>query len=75
MICTSCGKNRAELHSRQSRLMPGVTLLLCNACLEKKYEPRFIVILYGRVNGMPAISDYIANRKYVGAEITARELV
>jgi hypothetical protein len=74
MICSSCGENRAKVHPKPSRLMPGTTLLLCNACLEGKREPRAFVIIHGRANGLKSVSDYIKKRRYCGAEITAAEL-
>lgn len=75
MICSTCSKQRAELHPRKSRLMPSVTLYLCNDCTKAKMEPRYIIILYGRANGAESVSEYIRNHRYVGAPILAKELV
>jgi len=52
-----------------------MTLFLCNVCLEKKNEPRFVVVLHGRAAGIDAVSDYIKAHRYDGADITAAELV
>ena len=74
MICSSCGENRNEVHSRPSKLMQGVDLFLCNKCLEEKKEPRAFIIIYGRRNGFDAVKDYIKKRRYCGDEIKASEL-
>lgn len=74
MICSSCGKHRAELHPKKSRLMD-MTLLLCNECSKKKMEPRYVIVLYGRSNGFDSVADYIKNRRYVGEDIRADEFV
>lgn len=75
MLCSSCGKNRNKLTPKKSRLMSGMTLLLCNVCLENRNEPRFVVVLHGRAQGIESISDYIKFHRYDGADITAAELV
>jgi protein-arginine kinase activator protein McsA len=75
MKCQSCDKQRNELHVKKSRLMAGMTLNLCNECIETKKEPRFLIILTGRLEGSQFVADYIKNRRYCGPEITARELV
>ena len=75
MVCSSCGKSKNQLTPKKSRLMSGMTLLLCNVCLENKNEPRFVIILHGRAQGIASVSDYIKNRRYDGKEITAAELV
>lgn len=75
VVCSSCKKQRAELHPKKSKLMTGMTLLLCDACTKAKMEPRFVIILYGRSNGAESVSDYIRNHRYVGEEIRAKELI
>jgi hypothetical protein len=75
MKCQVCDQHRAELHARKSRLMAGMTLTLCNDCINAKREPRFLIILVGRQEGPAKVADYIRTRRYCGKEITARELV
>lgn len=75
MECLSCGKQRAELVARESKLWPKNKILVCQTCIKEKKEPRAYVILFGRLNGAEAVSDYIKHRRYCGDEITARELV
>lgn len=75
MVCSSCSKQKAELHARKSRLMNGMVLYLCNDCSKAKMEPRYLIVLYGRSNGAESVSDYIRNHRYIGEPILAKELV
>lgn len=52
-----------------------MTLLLCNDCVKRKMEPRYVIVLYGRSNGFDSIAAYIRDRRYVGDDIKADELV
>jgi len=74
-VCTVCQGVKHTLRPRKSKLLPNTTLLLCNGCFEGRKEPRFAIILAGRKNGIDSVSDYIRNHRYVGKDITARELV
>lgn len=74
MVCSSCDRNRADLHPRKSRLITSMTLLLCDECIKAKREPRFVIILYGRANGFDSVAQYIAAHRYVGKDILASEL-
>jgi protein-arginine kinase activator protein McsA len=75
MECQSCGKQKAELVAKESKLWLRTKILLCPTCIKAKMEPRAFVILAGRMNGAESVSDYIINKRYCGAEITAKELV
>ena len=75
MVCSSCAKQKSDLHPKKSRLMAGVTLYLCEQCAKAKMEPRYIIILVGRSEGTPAVADYIRARRYVGKDILAHELI
>ena len=75
MICYSCSKQRAELFARKSSLISGVTLLICQSCIDQKFEPRWTIILSARKNGADSVRDYIVKRKYIGQEILATELI
>lgn len=74
VLCYSCNKSKNELAAKKSLLMP-INLLLCKSCTENKIEPRWIIILAGRQYGAEHVKDYIAKKKYVGADITASELL
>lgn len=75
MVCSCCGKQKAELHPKKSKLMLGATWLLCPPCTKAKMEPRWSIILYGRSNGAESVADYVKNHRYVGEEISAKELI
>lgn len=74
MKCSSCDKQKHELNPRNSRLMKTMKLFLCSDCDKNKFEPRWIIILVGRANGLPAVAEYIKKGRYVGEPITAKEL-
>lgn len=75
MRCSCCDKQKNELQTRKSKLMKSMMLHLCNDCAKAKREPRALIIIYGRRFGAESVSEYIRNHRYVGAEISAKELV
>lgn len=75
MQCFSCGKQKNELQPKKSDIIGGVILLMCQTCIEAKFEPRWVVILGGRQNGVESVRDYIIKRRYVGRTIDAEELI
>lgn len=70
--CSSCGRDR-EVQPKNSKLMPGNRLFICEECVGM--EPRYLVVIYGRQNGLEKIAEYIRKHKYMGDEIRASELV
>jgi hypothetical protein len=48
---------------------------MCESCISSKYEPRWVVILSGRQLGSDAVKDFIIKKRYIGAEISASELL
>jgi hypothetical protein len=75
LTCQVCNQPKASLKQRQSKLEPGIKLLVCQSCVDSKFEPRGIIIIHGRMNGPESVSRYIAKRLYVGREITAAEIM
>lgn len=75
LSCQVCGQPKASLKQRPSRLEPGIKLLVCQTCIDAKYEPRGIIIIHGRIHGPESVSRYISKRLYVGKEITAAEII
>jgi len=73
MICTSCTKNVSPFYKVPSQLLP-ITLNLCGRCMTEGLEPRFAVVLAGRVD-IDLVTDHIKDRRYLGAEISATELI
>ena len=45
------------------------------SCTVSKFEPRWVIILSARQNGLEHIKDYILKKKYIGKEIAATEVI
>lgn len=75
MLCYSCGKQKDELHPQKSDILSGVPLLLCQTCIDLKYEPRWIIVMAGRQKGPEHVRDYVVKRRYLGKAILAEELI
>jgi hypothetical protein len=75
--CEVCNKQRApgEIHPRESKLLKGTTLLICNKCETEKKEPRAFIIIVGRTRGMDVVKDYIIKHRYEGKSIEASEIM
>lgn len=75
--CEVCGKQRAPglIHSRPSRIMPGQNLIKCDVCESAGMEPRWLIKIVAKTRGLKFVSDYLENKLYPGAEITAKEVV
>jgi hypothetical protein len=73
--CSSCRKQRNTLHAKQSELLPGINLFMCQSCIDLRHEPRWTIILAGRNGGFKGISDYIIERRYSGDPILADEII
>jgi hypothetical protein len=74
ILCYSCNKSKNQLHARKSSLLP-INLLMCETCVNSKFEPRWVIILAGRSNGPDHVRDFVLKRKYFGNEISASELL
>jgi hypothetical protein len=75
MTCSCCGKQKSQIHAKKSDIIKGVTVMMCQSCIDSGFEPRWTVVLGGRKDGPDSIRDYITKHRYVGAEITAHELI
>ena len=75
MKCYSCNKQKNGLHPKKSELLNGVISLLCQSCIDFKYEPRWVIVLAARSKGPDAVREFIIKRRYVGNEILANELI
>lgn len=73
--CTVCDKPKNSLRARKSKIMPETTLMLCGECFEGKKEPRWMIIVAAMRYGRGAVIDYIVNHRYVGDEITLKEIM
>jgi hypothetical protein len=75
MLCYSCNKQKNQLNSVKSNLISNNVLLMCQTCIDSKFEPRWVIILAGRQHGSNYVKDYILKHRYVGRDILADELI
>lgn len=75
MVCSSCDKQRANLSTKNSRLLPKMKLYLCEECIKAKREPRYVIILAAREFGVSMITEYIVDKRYVGEDILGKEIL
>lgn len=75
MVCFSCSKSKQRLQPVKSSLISGMQLFLCQACIDMKYEPRWVIILAGRQKGADHVRDHIVKNLYVGNKISAEEII
>lgn len=74
ILCYSCSKSKNKLNAKRSSLLP-INLLMCEGCINSRLEPRWVVILSGRQNGMESVRDFVIKKRYLGNEIAASELI
>ena len=49
-----------EIHPKKSELLDGVVSLMCQSCIDAKYEPRWVIVLAVRSKGASYVRDAIA---------------
>lgn len=74
ILCYSCNKTKNKLNAKKSSLLP-INLLMCESCINSKFEPRWVVILAGRSNGADYVREFVLKKRYLGNEISASELL
>ena len=74
ILCYSCNKTKAKLDVKKSTLLP-INLLMCESCINSKFEPRWVVILAGGSNGAEHVREIVLKKRYIGNEISASELL
>ncbi len=74
ILCYSCNKTKHKLDVKKSSLLP-INLLMCETCVTSKFEPRWVIILAGRSNGVDHVKEYIQKKRYIGNEVSASELL
>lgn len=76
LICQSCDEPKQALKRVNSRIATEWSINLCHDCASNKFEPRYLLILAVRQFGMnKVVEDYIKNHKYVGKEISAKDIL
>ena len=74
ILCYSCNKTKNKLNVRRSVLLP-INLLMCETCITAKFEPRWVIILAGRQQGIDIVREFVLKKRYVGLDIPAAELM
>lgn len=74
ILCYSCNKTKNKLDVKKSSLLP-INLLMCETCVTSKFEPRWVIILAGRSNGVDHVKEYIQKKRYIGSDVSASELL
>lgn len=74
ILCYSCNKTKNKLNAKRSSLLP-INLLMCETCINSKLEPRWVIVLAGRQNGMDSVKEFVVKKRYVGNDISASELI
>ena len=75
--CHVCRKQRdpKNIHPRESRLLRGHMLHVCNTCEADQKEPRAFIILVAKARGLDAVKDYLKKHRYVGPTIEGKEII
>jgi len=74
MLCQSCNQPKNQLYSKKSNILKDINLMLCQTCIDKRFEPKWVIILAAR-SGTEAAKDYIINHRYIGNDISGVEIV
>jgi len=64
ILCYSCNKTKAKLDVKKSTLLP-INLLMCESCINSKFEPRWVVNLAGRSNGAEHVREIVLKKRYI----------
>lgn len=76
IVCQSCDEQKMSLQRIKSKVIDTMELNLCKTCSDLKLEPRWLIILAIRSNGVTKQTrDIINQRRYIGEEIAASDIV
>lgn len=75
-ICNSCDEPKAYLEPKKSKIT-GANILLCNTCINKGFEPRYLLIIGYHSHGQvqKKAIGLIKNHLYVGETIALTEVL
>lgn len=74
-VCSSCRKQKYEVHARKSALFPNIDVIMCNTCIRKGYEPRHLIIIAARSGQLVNATPFIVNNLYDGDKINAEDIL
>jgi hypothetical protein len=72
--CAVCQHQKHQLRVRKSKLNNN-KMLVCTSCFDKKYEPRWLVIVTAQTEGIAAVEEFVTNHRYYGDEIPAVDIL
>lgn len=75
--CTICQLPKFQLFQMNSKILPELTMLVCQTCKDAGMEPRWAIVIVGRTN-VQLVAKYLDTtngQKYPGEEIKAKELI
>jgi hypothetical protein len=76
LLCQSCREQKLTLRKVRSALIKSMDILMCMTCIDKKYEPRYLIILSIRSIGLSdSTKKIIHERRYLGEEISAADIL
>jgi hypothetical protein len=75
LVCHSCGQQKMTLRKIKSSLIPDMELVMCATCISNKYEPRYVIILAARTVNIKDVKKFIVERRYLGEEIPASDIL
>lgn len=73
MNCQCCKNQKARLHSKESELITGNTVVLCTQCSNAGHEPRHNIVL-ASFSGKQ-VSKYVVSSLYCGEPLMANEII
>jgi hypothetical protein len=63
------------LRKIRSSLINTMEIVMCNTCISKRLEPRYIVIIAARTAGIDSVRKVISERRYLGDLISASDIL
>jgi len=73
MTCQSCKLQKSRLHSVDSNLIDGMSIVICTECKNRGFEPRHVIII-ASASGKD-VKKYVVEKLYHGEDLTAQEVV
>lgn len=73
--CDCCGEPKNECIPHDSKLLPGTVFIMCRSCISSGFEPRWAIIVAGRSYGHERVRKTILSHRYLGEDITYKEIV
>lgn len=76
LLCQSCDEQKMSLQKIKSSLIKSMQITMCATCIDKGYEPRFVILLAIHQDGLSDVAKkFIRSRKYLGNVIPASDIL